>query len=158
MIALNARNAVAHRAPPKKSPDAVAPSIAFAALALMHSICGQLTGAVEAHEAEIVKLKEIRMPSQQIAAVIRVVADEAGLTVPEFASPRRARASAWPRQVAMTLVKDLTPHSLPVIGRHFGGRDHTTVMHAVKRVRQRIAEGHGETIALYEAAKRRLQG
>ena len=49
-------------------------------------------------------------------------------------SARRARAVARPRQVAMYLAKQLTPRSLPEIGRKFGGRDHTTVMHAVKRI------------------------
>jgi chromosomal replication initiator protein len=48
--------------------------------------------------------------------------------------PRRSRTVARPRQVAMYLSKNLTQHSLPEIGRQFGGRDHTTVMHAVKQV------------------------
>jgi chromosomal replication initiator protein len=49
-------------------------------------------------------------------------------------SPRRARAVARPRQVAMYLCKQLTTRSLPEIGRKFGGRDHTTVMHAVRKI------------------------
>ena len=49
-------------------------------------------------------------------------------------SARRARSVARPRQVAMYLAKKLTARSLPEIGRKFGGRDHTTVMHAVKKV------------------------
>ena len=49
-------------------------------------------------------------------------------------SARRARSVARPRQVAMYLAKQLTSRSLPEIGRKFGGRDHTTVMHAVRRV------------------------
>ncbi|MBT6983497.1 MAG: chromosomal replication initiator protein DnaA, partial [Rhodospirillaceae bacterium] len=49
---------------------------------------------------------------------------------------RRARAVARPRQVAMYLAKQLTTRSLPEIGRKFGGRDHTTVMHAVKRIEE----------------------
>ena len=48
-------------------------------------------------------------------------------------SARRARSVARPRQVAMYLAKQLTSRSLPEIGRKFGGRDHTTVMHAVKK-------------------------
>jgi len=51
-----------------------------------------------------------------------------------MASPRRARAVARPRQIAMYLAKQLTTRSLPEIGRKFGGRDHTTVMHAVRKV------------------------
>ena len=48
-------------------------------------------------------------------------------------SKRRNRAVARPRQMAMALAKELTNHSLPEIGDAFGGRDHTTVMHAVKK-------------------------
>ena len=53
---------------------------------------------------------------------------------------RRARAVVRPRQVAMYLAKVLTPRSYPEIGRKFGGRDHTTVMHADKKIRQLLAE------------------
>ena len=48
--------------------------------------------------------------------------------------PKRVRTYARPRQVAMYLAKQLTSRSLPEIGRRFGGRDHTTVMHGVKRI------------------------
>jgi chromosomal replication initiator protein len=59
----------------------------------------------------------------------------------EMVSARRARVVARPRQIAMYLSKQLTPRSLPEIGRRFGGRDHTTVMHAVKRIDElRIAD------------------
>jgi chromosomal replication initiator protein len=58
-------------------------------------------------------------------------------------SERRARAVARPRQVAMYLAKQLTTRSLPEIGKKFGGRDHTTVMHAVRKI---------EELALADAA------
>ena len=48
--------------------------------------------------------------------------------------PKRVRAYARPRQLAMYLAKHMTKRSLPEIGRRFGGRDHTTVMHGVKRI------------------------
>jgi chromosomal replication initiator protein len=51
-------------------------------------------------------------------------------------SARRARSVARPRQIAMYLAKQLTSRSLPEIGRKFGGRDHTTVMHAVRKVEE----------------------
>ena len=51
-------------------------------------------------------------------------------------SSRSARAVARPRQVAMYLAKQLTSRSLPEIGRKFGGRDHTTVMHAVRKIEE----------------------
>ncbi len=58
-------------------------------------------------------------------------------------SARRARAVARPRQVAMYLAKQLTTRSLPEIGRKFGGRDHTTVMHAVRKIEQLCNEDAG---------------
>ncbi len=62
------------------------------------------------------------------------VAEYFGLKMGDMLSARRAVEVARPRQVAMYLAKKLTPRSLPEIGRRFGGRDHTTVMHAVKRI------------------------
>jgi len=70
----------------------------------------------------------------------RAVTEEFKITMDDMASKRRARAVARPRQVAMYLCKKLTKRSLPDIGRRFGGRDHTTVMHAVKRITQLRAE------------------
>ena len=54
-------------------------------------------------------------------------------------SRSRAERIVWPRQAAMYLTKELTEYSLPVIGRAFGGRDHTTVLHACRRVAVHIA-------------------
>jgi chromosomal replication initiator protein len=62
------------------------------------------------------------------------VAEHFNIRVADMHSARRARAVARPRQVAMYLAKQLTARSLPEIGRKFGGRDHTTVMHAVRKV------------------------
>ncbi|MCH8110434.1 MAG: chromosomal replication initiator protein DnaA, partial [Proteobacteria bacterium] len=64
------------------------------------------------------------------------VAEHYNIRISEMHSSRRARAVARPRQVAMFLAKQLTSRSLPEIGRKFGGRDHTTVMHAVKRINE----------------------
>jgi chromosomal replication initiator protein len=64
------------------------------------------------------------------------VAEHYGLRMSDMLSARRARAVARPRQVAMYLTKQLTPRSLPEIGRKFGGRDHTTVMHAIRRIEE----------------------
>lgn len=69
-----------------------------------------------------------------IAEIQRAVAEHFRIPLIEMGSQRRARSVARPRQVAMFLCKELTPFSLPMIGRHFGGRDHTTVMHAVKTI------------------------
>jgi chromosomal replication initiator protein len=69
-----------------------------------------------------------------IDRIQRATAKEFGIELDELLSKRRARAIARPRQVAMYLSKTLTTRSLPDIGRRFGGRDHTTVIHAVKRI------------------------
>ncbi len=67
------------------------------------------------------------------------VAEHFNIKMAEMTSARRARQVARPRQVAMYLAKQLTPRSLPEIGRKFGGRDHTTVMHAVKKIEELTA-------------------
>jgi chromosomal replication initiator protein len=69
-----------------------------------------------------------------IEEIQRRVSDHYNIRVSDMSSARRARAVARPRQVAMYLAKQLTSRSLPEIGRRFGNRDHTTVMHAVARV------------------------
>jgi chromosomal replication initiator protein len=71
-----------------------------------------------------------------VEEIQRAVADHFGIKLSDLLSPRRARAVARPRQIAMFLSKELTDKSLPEIGRKFGGRDHTTIMHGVKRVTQ----------------------
>ena len=73
----------------------------------------------------------------------RAVAKQFGISMEEMLSKRRARAIARPRQAAMYLSKMLTTRSLPDIGRRFGGRDHTTVIHAVKRIDKLRAEDGG---------------
>ena len=70
----------------------------------------------------------------------KAVCEVFSVTPTDMVSKRRARVIARPRQVAMYLCKKLTKRSLPDIGRRFGGRDHTTVMHAVKRIDQLRAD------------------
>lgn len=71
------------------------------------------------------------------------VAEHFSIRLSDMHSPRRARAVARPRQIAMYLAKQLTTRSLPEIGRKFGGRDHTTVMHAVKKIEELRAADRG---------------
>lgn len=71
-----------------------------------------------------------------IDEIQRGVCEHYNIRHAEMTSARRAREVARPRQVAMYLAKRLTPRSLPEIGRRFGGRDHTTVIHAIKRIEQ----------------------
>jgi chromosomal replication initiator protein len=87
--------------------------------------------------ADILRAQEKKLTIDDIQ---RKVADYYGLKVSDLLSERRAREVARPRQIAMYLAKKMTPRSLPEIGRRFGKRDHTTVMHAVKRVEQLRAD------------------
>jgi chromosomal replication initiator protein len=70
----------------------------------------------------------------------KAVAEHYGLKQADMISERRARAVARPRQAAMWIAKQITTRSLPDIGRRFGGRDHTTVLHAVRRIESLKAE------------------
>jgi len=72
----------------------------------------------------------------------RTVAEYYNIKVTDLTSKRRSRSIARPRQVAMALAKELTNHSLPEIGDAFGGRDHTTVLHACRKVKELIEEDH----------------
>ncbi len=78
------------------------------------------------------------------------VAEHYNIRLADMHSARRARAVARPRQVAMYLAKQLTARSLPEIGRKFGGRDHTTVMHAVRKVEELCGgdQSFGEDVEL----------
>ncbi len=71
-----------------------------------------------------------------IEEIQKKVAEHFNIRMSDMHSARRARAVARPRQVAMYLAKQLTSRSLPDIGRKFGGRDHTTVMHALKKIEE----------------------
>ena len=71
-----------------------------------------------------------------IDEIMRKVSEHYNIRMSDLLSPRRNRTIARPRQVAMYLSKQLTSRSLPEIGRRFGGRDHTTVLHAVRKVEE----------------------
>ncbi|MBK8164052.1 MAG: chromosomal replication initiator protein DnaA [Gammaproteobacteria bacterium] len=71
-----------------------------------------------------------------IENIQRTVADYCKIRYSDLLSKRRSRSVARPRQVAMALAKELTSHSLPEIGEAFGGRDHTTVLHACRKIQE----------------------
>jgi chromosomal replication initiator protein len=102
-----------------------------------------------AHEVlhDVLRAHEKRVSIEEIQ---RKVAEHYNLRLTDMVSARRARNVARPRQVAMYLAKQLTQRSLPEIGRRFGNRDHTTVMHAVSRVSELIAQdaSFAEDVAL----------
>src|SRR5207244_3459585 len=73
-----------------------------------------------------------------LAEIQRATCEYFGLSGEELLSNSRARRVAWPRQLAMYLAREFTRESLPAIGRQFGGRDHTTVLHAWRRTSSRL--------------------
>lgn len=87
----------------------------------------------------------------------KATADHYGMKQADLLSERRNRAVARPRQAAMWLAKQLTTRSLPDIGRRFGGRDHTTVLHAVRRIEALRAEDSALNQDL-ETITRKLRG
>ncbi len=82
----------------------------------------------------------------------RTVAEYFKIRTSDLLSSKRSRTIARPRQVAMTLSKELTNHSLPEIGEAFGGRDHTTVLYATRKIAelrdtdQRVAEDYNNLL------------
>ena len=102
--------------------------------------------------ADVLKAHDRRITIDEIQ---RRVAEYYAIKLAELLSARRAREVARPRQVAMYLAKKLTQRSLPEIGRRFGGRDHTTVLHAVKRIDELRIED-SELDADIEALSRQL--
>jgi len=79
-------------------------------------------------------------PEVSIPLIQEVISQRFGVTLDELVSPRRSQSVAYPRQVAMYLSRELTDASLPKIGREFGGRDHTTVIHAKDKITRLIRE------------------
>ncbi len=103
---------------------------------------------------DILKAHDRRVTIEEIQ---RKVSEHWNIRLTDMSSARRARAVARPRQVAMFLAKQLTSRSLPEIGRKFGNRDHTTVMHAVSRV-QELMERDVAFAEDVELLRRMLEG
>ncbi len=100
---------------------------------------GSLVGRPVTLEMAQESLSDILRASDRkvtIDEIIRKVTDHYGVNLTDMLSARRTRSIARPRQVAMYLSKKLTSKSLPEIGRRFGKRDHTTVIHAVKKIEE----------------------
>ena len=90
----------------------------------------------------------------RIEDIQRIVARHYNVSKTELLSNRRTRTIVKPRQIAMYLSKVMTPRSLPEIGRRFGGRDHTTVLHAVRKIED--LSGNDNTLAQELELLRRL--
>jgi chromosomal replication initiator protein len=83
--------------------------------------------------ADILRSSDRKLSIEEIQ---RKVAEHYNIRLSDMIGPKRLRTIARPRQVAMYLAKQLTPRSLPEIGRRFGGRDHTTIMHGVRKIEE----------------------
>jgi chromosomal replication initiator protein len=104
--------------------------------------------------AEMFRASQRRVTIDEIQ---KRVSDHFKIRQTEMVSARRARIVARPRQIAMYLAKQLTPRSLPEIGRRFGGRDHTTVIHAVRQI-EKLRASDSEIDADVRALLRVLEG
>jgi chromosomal replication initiator protein len=83
--------------------------------------------------SDVLRASERKITVEEIQ---RKVSEHYNIRLSDMIGPKRVRTYARPRQVAMYLAKTMTSRSLPEIGRRFGGRDHTTVMHGVKRIEE----------------------
>jgi chromosomal replication initiator protein len=80
------------------------------------------------------------IPEISVEQIQRTVVDRFGMSMQELTGDRRSQQIVYPRQVAMYLCRELTDSSLPKIGKQFGGRDHTTVIHATSKIAKLIRE------------------
>ena len=108
---------------------------------LAHATLSGQPVTLETAEAAIRDLVRTREPRRvKIEEIQKLVASRYNVSRADILSERRTAAVVKPRQIAMYLAKALTPRSLPEIGRRFGGRDHTTVLHAVRKIEKAISE------------------
>jgi chromosomal replication initiator protein len=99
--------------------------------------------SVDVQLAEIVLrdlIPDSQTPEITASTIMAVTAEFFGVTIDDLCGPGKTKALAQARQIAMYLCRELTDSSLPKIGQSFGGRDHTTVMHADKKIRKEMAE------------------
>ncbi|MFT7593846.1 MAG: chromosomal replication initiator protein [Paracoccaceae bacterium] len=103
--------------------------------------------------ADVLRASERKITVEEIQ---RRVSDYYNIRMSDIIGPKRLRSYARPRQVAMYLSKQLTSRSLPEIGRRFGGRDHTTIMHGVRRIEE-LKQTDGQIAEDVEMLRRSLE-
>ncbi|MEP4194568.1 MAG: chromosomal replication initiator protein DnaA [Aliishimia sp.] len=103
--------------------------------------------------ADVLRASERKITVEEIQ---RKVSEHYNIRLSDMIGPKRLRSYARPRQVAMYLCKKLTSRSLPEIGRRFGGRDHTTVMHGVRRIEE-LKQQDGQIAEDLELLRRALE-
>lgn len=148
--------AARERNPALLIPDAVLDYVAMAVATNGRDLDGALNRLVcraefseapitmEIAEMAIADLVGAREPRRiRIEDIQKVVAGHFNVSKHDLLSARRTRAIVRPRQIAMYLAKTMTPRSFPEIGKRFGGRDHTTVLHAVRKVEELAAADEG---------------
>ena len=105
-------------------------------------------------ETAINGLKDLLATQKQrpitIELIQQKVADYYGIKIAEMKSKKRTRAIAFPRQIAMYLCRELTDNSFPKIGEEFGGRDHTTVIHACEKIQTDIKNDPSLQVSIRE--------
>lgn len=102
----------------------------------------QKTITVETAKEALKDLLALQQKMITLENIQKTVADYYKIRIADLHSKKRSRNVARPRQIAMAIAKELTRHSLPEIGDSFGGRDHTTVLHAIKKVKSLRDEDH----------------
>ena len=120
----------------------------------------QLTGDSIDLDFAVATLGDVLRGAQRrvtIDEIQKLVSRHFDLKPLDLVSARRARAVARPRQIAMYLAKRLTTRSLPEIGRKFGGRDHSTVIHAVKRIEE-LRQSDRDVDGAVRVLMRQLEG
>ena len=118
----------------------------------------QLTGEPITLESTRNALRDLIAVHDRLVSIDNIqktISDYYNVSLSDLLSKSRSRSIARPRQVAMALAKSLTEKSLPEIGKAFGGRDHTTVIHACKKVKE-LREGDSKTNEDYKNLLRRL--
>ena len=120
---------------------------------------GAQVSALSLDDAQAILRPHLRGAEKRITIddIQKATSEHFGLRQADLVSERRNRSIARPRQAAMWLAKQLTTRSLPDIGRRFGGRDHTTVLHAVRRIEALKADDPQLSRDL-EALTRKLRG
>lgn len=107
----------------------------------MHWQCMQVPITLDIAETVIRDLMQNLEPRRiRIEDILKVVSRHFGVSRGDILSQRRHRSVVWPRQIGMYLAKQMTARSLPEIGRRFGNRDHTTVLHAIRKIDGEISK------------------
>jgi hypothetical protein len=134
-----------------KRPETVEPAVvagepadgSIALLARLGAMRSEVASTLQQIDHAIEVAEASSSPSYpSIAQIQVVVARHFSIKRSDLCSVRRDKGVILPRQIAAYLCKELTPFSLPALGRHFGGRDHTTILHAIRKITHLLPRDH----------------